>query len=536
MHLRCTYRQNVNIYLLENKTHTHKRKLSLSLLRHKKRATHKTPTFRSRANEKNAIMTPSQAMHSFGVSNANAPLNRHKTAAKVGKRTLPLRRAASGDNDNNNASKNDDTDEDIQNANIPLWAQNQKINSPALTNISFALVNPQGPMNVGSCARVMQNFGIYDLKIVQGSSFVFRGSEDEETQYEKKDEASETEGTAPDLNATLTKDAKKTMSSEAYRFACAADWMLQRASDEEWYPDVKAATADRSVVFATTARNRDGSQPMLDSREACRIAAKLALDGEKVSFLFGNERVGLTNEELRTAQYLVAIPTAGVGEVCGKSLKYTGSSGPTSLNLSHAVGVLAYEAFVETTLEEDRRKNGNGSSTSSGSSSNNNNNNNSSDSEENTASLRKQTNAGKTETDKLMSSGEKQQLTQALFSARRSLDVCPSTATNDDGTEDEESTDLQSREFKAIERVLSNPNLRGRDAAVLFQVARRILAVMENNDESPLEKVIVDELRKVKKSDAPIKEARNALRDKFNISLTNREILEAQKKTRAGDE
>jgi len=287
-------------------------------------------------------------------------------------------------------------------------------------------------------------------------------------------------------------------------------------------------------VFATTARNRDGSQPMLDSREACRIAAKLALDGEKVSFLFGNERVGLTNEELRTAQYLVAIPTAGVGEVCGKSLKYTGSSGPTSLNLSHAVGVLAYEAFVETTLEEDRRKNGNGSSTSSGNSSNNSNNN-SSDSGENTASLRKQTNAGKTETDKLMSSGEKQQLTQALFSARRSLDVCPSTATNDDGTEDEESTDLQSREFKAIERVLSNPNLRGRDAAVLFQVARRILAVMENNDESPLEKVIVDELKKVKKSDAPIKEARNALRDRFNISLTNREILEAQKKTRAGD-
>ena len=479
-------------------------------------------------------MAPSQAAHaSLGVLNANALLNRHKTAAKVGKRTLPLRRAASGDDDNN-ASKNDN-DEDIQNANVPLWAQNQKINSPALTNISFALVNPQGPMNVGSCARVMQNFGIYDLKIVQGSSFVFRGSEDEEKQYEKKDEASETEGTLPDLNSTLTKDAKKTMSGEAYRFACAADWMLQRASDEEWYPDVKAATADRSVVFATTARNRDGSQPMLDSREACRIAAKLALDGEKVSFLFGNERVGLTNEELRTAQYLVAIPTAGVGEVCGKSLKYTGSSGPTSLNLSHAVGVLAYEAFVETTLEEDRRKNGNGSSTSSGSSSNNNNNNNSSDSEENTASLRKQTNAGKTETDKLMSSGEKQQLTQALFSARRSLDVCPSTATNDDGTEDEESTDLQSREFKAIERVLSNPNLRGRDAAVLFQVARRILAVMENNDESPLEKVIVDELKKVKKSDAPIKEARNALRDRFNISLTNREILEAQKKTRAGD-
>jgi tRNA(Leu) C34 or U34 (ribose-2'-O)-methylase TrmL len=241
----------------------------------------------------------------------------------------------------------------------------------------------------------MQNFGIYDLKIVQGSSFVFEPTPDDDssdddddddindkndekknrrttTQYENKDEASETEGEMPDLFTasllTSNKDAKKTMSGEAYRFACAADWMLERASKEAWYPDVKSATADRTVVFATTARNRDGSQPMLDSREACRKAAKLALDGEKVSFLFGNERVGLTNEELRTAQYLVAIPTAGVGEVCGKSLKYTGSSGPTSLNLSHAVGVVAYEAFVETTLEEDRRrKSGHGSSSSSSS-------------------------------------------------------------------------------------------------------------------------------------------------------------------------
>ena len=316
--------------------------------------------------------------------------------------------------------------------------------------------------------------------------------------------------------------------------------MLERASEEEWYPDVTSATADRTVVFATTARNRDGSQPMLDSREACRIAAKLALDGEKVSFLFGNERVGLTNEELRTAQYLVAIPTAGVGEVCGKSSKYTGSLGPTSLNLSHAVGVLAYEAFVETTLEEDRRRKSRNDdddgSSSSSSSSCSNSDNNSGSAENTTASLRKQTNAGKMDTDKLMSSGEKQQLTRALFSARRSLDVFPAG----DATKDEESTDLQAREFKAIERVLSNPNLRGRDAAVLFQIARRILAAMkktnddddddDDDDESPLEKVVIDELQKEKKVDAPIKEARNALRDRCNVSLTNREILEAQRR------
>ena len=476
-------------------------------------------------------------MHRTHIYTVSSPIHHPRAKKKGGKQTPSF--AAKNAKGATTGKKDDD--ETV--ATMPLWAKDQRTSASqkALTNnVSFALVNPQGPMNVGSCARVMQNFGIYDLKIVRGSAFVFDPADADDAEEEEEERQKQKE-----KRTTLTKKKKKRMSREAYKFACAADWMLERASEEEWYPDVTSATADRTVVFATTARNRDGSQPMLDSREACRIAAKLALDGEKVSFLFGNERVGLTNEELRTAQYLVAIPTAGVGEVCGKSSKYTGSLGPTSLNLSHAVGVLAYEAFVETTLEEDRRRKSrnddddDGSSSSSSSSSCSNSDNNSGSAENTTASLRKQTNAGKMDTDKLMSSGEKQQLTRALFSARRSLDVFPAG----DATKDEESTDLQAREFKAIERVLSNPNLRGRDAAVLFQIARRILAAMKktndvdvvvdddnDNDESPLEKVIIDELQKEKKVDAPIKEARNALRDRCNVSLTNREILEAQRR------
>lgn len=66
----------------------------------------------------------------------------------------------------------------------------------------------------------------------------------------------------------------------------------------------------------------------------------------KVAILFGNERTGLTNDELAQAHAAVAIPTAGQGALCRKSLKYTGGTGPTSLNLSQAVGVLAYELFM----------------------------------------------------------------------------------------------------------------------------------------------------------------------------------------------
>ena len=490
-------------------------------------------------------------MHRTHTHTVSSPKIHHhpsitrKAKKKGGIKQTPSSSSFAAKNAATTKGKDDDDETDVATT-MPPWAkedQRTSASQKALTNnVSFALVNPQGPMNVGSCARVMQNFGIYDLKIVRGSAFVFDPADDADDAEEEEEEEEERQK-QKEKRTTLTKKKKKRMSREAYKFACAADWMLERASEEEWYPDVTSATADRTVVFATTARNRDGSQPMLDSREACRIAAKLALDGEKVSFLFGNERVGLTNEELRTAQYLVAIPTAGVGEVCGKSSKYTGSLGPTSLNLSHAVGVLAYEAFVETTLEEDRiRKSRNDDdddgSSSSSSSSCSNSDNNSGSAENTTASLRKQTNAGKMDTDKLMSSGEKQQLTRALFSARRSLDVFPAG----DATKDEESTtDLQAREFKAIERVLSNPNLRGRDAAVLFQIARRILAAMkktndddddddDDDDESPLEKVVIDELQKEKKVDAPIKEARNALRDRCNVSLTNREILEAQRR------
>ena len=86
---------------------------------------------------------------------------------------------------------------------MPLWAKDQRTSASqkALTNnVSFALVNPQGPMNVGSCARVMQNFGIYDLKIVRGSAFVFdpADADDAEEDAEQKKKA-QSEGTLHDI-------------------------------------------------------------------------------------------------------------------------------------------------------------------------------------------------------------------------------------------------------------------------------------------------------------------------------------------------
>ena len=51
---------------------------------------------------------------------------------------------------------------------------------------------------------------------------------------------------------------------------------------------------------------------------------------------------------------------------------------------------------------------------------------------------------------------------------------------NDDDEGDDKDAksvdDLKTREYKAVEKVLSSSSLRSRDAAVLFQIARRVLA------------------------------------------------------------
>ena len=37
---------------------------------------------------------------------------------------------------------------------------------PLLENVCFVLCRPQGPQNIGGIARVMNNFGVHDLRIV----------------------------------------------------------------------------------------------------------------------------------------------------------------------------------------------------------------------------------------------------------------------------------------------------------------------------------------------------------------------------------
>jgi TrmH family RNA methyltransferase len=80
-------------------------------------------------------------------------------------------------------------------------------------------------------------------------------------------------------------------------------------------------------VLATTSRGRDQYFRVLDVRAAARRAVEEA-EHAPVAIMFGSERAGLTNEELRYAHALLRIPA---------------NPAYASLNIAMAVQIVAYE-------------------------------------------------------------------------------------------------------------------------------------------------------------------------------------------------
>ena len=113
--------------------------------------------------------------------------------------------------------------------------------------------------------------------------------------------------------------------SAARAMSAGAIDVLAQANVCETLPE---ALSDCSRVFAFTARLRDFSPPLTNVREAGILAAQTAAAGGEVAFLFGGERSGLTNEDVRRATHIAAIPS---------------SPSYWSLNLAQAVQVASYE-------------------------------------------------------------------------------------------------------------------------------------------------------------------------------------------------
>jgi tRNA/rRNA methyltransferase len=160
-----------------------------------------------------------------------------------------------------------------------------------MQNIRIILVEPQGPINVGSVCRLMMNFGVSDLCLVNPCH---------------------------DYRSLASR-----------RMALKAETILNQAAI---FPTLAAALADCHLAFGTTRRFGKYREGLLTPEESA-VQALSQPTGATVAFVFGREDRGLTTRELDLCHAFVTIPT---------------DDHYPSMNLSHAIALFLYELRKKT--------------------------------------------------------------------------------------------------------------------------------------------------------------------------------------------
>lgn len=155
-----------------------------------------------------------------------------------------------------------------------------------LSNIRIVLVQTFHPGNIGSAARAMKTMGLSNLSLVNPRAF-------------------------PDQEAT--------------RLAAGAQDIIDNARVVD---SLSAAVSDCVQVVGASARLRSLPLPHYDEPDAMASDVVSHAQGDPVALVFGRERFGLTNDEIRCCSHQVSIPANPDYGI---------------LNLSQAVQVLAYE-------------------------------------------------------------------------------------------------------------------------------------------------------------------------------------------------
>jgi tRNA/rRNA methyltransferase len=156
------------------------------------------------------------------------------------------------------------------------------------TSTRFVLVEPSHPGNVGAAARALKTMGFSRLVLVSPR--------------------------VPHVQSD----------PEAIAMASGADDVLASA---HVVPTLADALIGVHWSIALTARLREYGPPQWTPRAAANVAHDQALHGE-IALVFGNERTGLSNEDVERCSALAHIPA---------------NPAYSSLNLAQAVQVLAYE-------------------------------------------------------------------------------------------------------------------------------------------------------------------------------------------------
>ena len=106
-----------------------------------------------------------------------------------------------------------------------------------------------------------------------------------------------------------------------------------------FYESIKEATADCAICAGTTRRAGKKRGKLLLPEEFAEMTDTIT-SGGNVAIVFGNERTGLTDEQLDQCNVGVTIPS---------------SDNFGSLNLSHAVQIICYHLFRESLRQNNKR-------------------------------------------------------------------------------------------------------------------------------------------------------------------------------------
>lgn len=154
-----------------------------------------------------------------------------------------------------------------------------------LSNIRIVLVRTFHPGNIGSVARAMKTMGLSELYLVSPKSFP---------------------------------------SPEANKMAAGAEDLLGQIQVVE---DLSTALSGCTFIAATSARPRGYDLPVISPTETAEQLVAHA-SNSSVALVFGPERMGLHNHDIKLAKYRVSIPA---------------NPNYRSLNLASAVQIMSYE-------------------------------------------------------------------------------------------------------------------------------------------------------------------------------------------------
>jgi len=167
--------------------------------------------------------------------------------------------------------------------------------------LKIVLVEPAGTINVGSVARLCENFSVNELRLV-----------------------------SPRCDY---------LSQEAKKMAVRGLKILEEA---KVYKNLDLALSDCSRIIATCGRTDHGEIPLNSNKDALSWSLKSDRE-ETIALVFGREDRGLSNEELLKANKVISLNT---------------NENYPSLNLSHAVAIVLHQfhQFNELNLSNTNMK------------------------------------------------------------------------------------------------------------------------------------------------------------------------------------